>query len=169
MLDYNQAITNLINHPHALSDLLFIVVASLIAALSQKGCAYRQSNLLLASQFMLTLGFSTLVIMLNMYDGLYFDTYMLIVYISFYHLITQTGDRFLGKLSLIIGAYHFARLFGSAISINTDEIIGLEYASIMNTFMIMQLLLAFRGFLNGIHTRIRHNHSRNTHSLGSHK
>lgn len=159
----------MLDYPHLLTDLCFIVAACLIAFFSQKGCAYRQSNLLLASQFMLTLGFSTLVITLDMYDGLYFDGYMMVIYILFYHLITQTGDRFLGKLSLIIGAYHFARWFGDLISINTDEIMGMEYAVIMNIFMILQLTLAFRGLVYGIYTRVRHYNRRDTSHVGGHR
>jgi len=144
----------LLNYPFVLTDWLFTLVALIIAAISRKKCAYGMANWLLGGQFLIATGFSSFVISMGMYDGMYFNIFMMLVYFQFYHFIGNTGDKYLSRLSLWIGGFHFALIFGEFIDIMA--ITATSYGYIMVAFMTAQLILAFRGLLYGLDQRINH-------------
>ncbi len=160
----------MIGHPYFLSDLVFVVIAIGIAAFTKRSSPYWTSNSLLAGQFMLVIGFSTFLISAGYYDGAYFDITLMIVYFAFYHLITRLGDRFLGGLSIIIGAYHFSLLCSGWFGLDLHSFIVLDYSVVMNGFMVMQLILAFRGLLYGFsRSWVSHDRRRGDHHSHSNK
>jgi len=164
---------DILSYENMIIDWLFVVAAALVALFSSKGCAYKHANILLAYQFLVAIGFSTAIIALDMYDGLYFDAVLTVVYFAYYHYIAKTGDKFLSNLSLIIGGYHFALTFSRWIGLNTQQIIGISYQDTMVWVMTIQLLLAFRGALYGLcdwlNNRARYAHWWNYRDLGGNK
>lgn len=152
-------------YPYLLIDFSFVVLAALFAVMPRGGCSYRISNLLLSGQLLTAIGFSTSYIALQIiygsdlvYDGLGFYGFMCAIYFTFYWLISKTGDKFQGLLSLIIGGYHFAIFAGILISFEINEYLGVKYENVMVLLTIMQLLLAFRGGLYGAKFRFDNAH-----------
>ena len=146
---------------YLLADWVFVCIACLIVALSNKGCSYKTSNGLLAGQLLLTIGFSTIFIALQIkygdayfYDGLHFYAPLAVIYFAFYHYISKTGNKFLAGLSLIIGGYHFAICAGIWIDLSLNQYLGVSYEGAMTVFTISQLILAFRGWLYGVSLRV---------------
>jgi len=151
----------LLEYNYLLADFIFVCIACFIVLFSNKGCSYKMSNGLLAGQLLLTIGFSTLFIALQIrygnelfYDGLHFYIPLAIIYFVFYHYIDKTGDKFLANLSLIIGAYHIGISCGIIIDLDLNEYVGISYEGTMTILTISQLILAFRGWLYGIKHRI---------------
>lgn len=145
---------DILNHPFMLEDFLFALAILVIAKFARKKCAYGMGNILLAGQFMITTGFTVIVIWSGIYDGLYFNIFMMCVYFQYYHFIGNTGDRYLSEVSLWIGGYHFALVFGEVLGLGTVS--NSVYGYTMIAFMTAQLVLAFRGMLYGLNERINH-------------
>jgi len=149
-----EQIVDIVNHPYMAIDWLFVVVAFLVYKATEKKLPYRHASAILCTQFFVVTGFSTIWIWAGLENSLEFYSVKMFVYIIASAFISITGDRILSNVCKWIGGFHAWLIVNDWLGAINVDLIKEEYSVIMISFMSLQLILAFRGWLYGKYIRI---------------
>ena len=135
-------------------EYLAVLIAVIIAIFTPKLSQYKDINLLLCSEFILTIGIDEVILASGVSDGSWFDVYKIGFNLMYVMLFIHYNGTMLAKVSSGICIYHLlltlSPYFGSTV------IFYYDYATVMSGFIILQLILSFRGMLHGLCARYYH-------------
>ncbi len=135
-------------------EYLAVLLAVIFALFTPKLSQYKEINLLLVAEFVLTIGIDEIILASGVYDGIWFDAYKLMFNLIFVALFLHLGGTMLAKISGMISIYHALLIFSPLF--NSEVIYKYDYATIMSVFIVLQLILSFRGMLHGLCARRYH-------------
>lgn len=146
------------------ADLIYLSIAVFISIFTPNSSQYKLISYILVADFAVFIGFDSVVHYLELSDGVHIDIYKSLLYFIFFILYSESGGRYLARLTSLVIGYHLIRILSYIF--DSSIIFAYDYGVIMNIACMLYLLIGFAGMLYGIDHRNNTNNARS--SLNNH-